>query len=100
MAKKTMFLAVLGTFLLTQVCFAAKVDPTEIKIPIDKGRIVETYVSKAANAPLIVYIQDIHTNYEAQIAEAGILESLIRDYGFDLVLVEAKRQALRMILKT
>lgn len=90
--KKVMIFLVAATFLMSSVCFGAKVDLAKIAVPRDSGRIVETYVSPKADAPVIAYVQDIHVNYEAQKAEVNVLESLIRDYGFDLVFVEGKPQ--------
>lgn len=88
--KKTILFLLMGIFLGSQISLAAAVEPSKIVVPRDDGRIVETHVAKG-NGPLIAYVQDIHVNYEAQKAEVGILESLIRDYGFDLVLLEGKR---------
>ncbi|MCM8782035.1 MAG: hypothetical protein NC828_03185, partial [Candidatus Omnitrophica bacterium] len=88
--RKIILSLVIITFFGGGVCFAAAIDPSKIIIPKENGRIVDTYVSKETNAPLIVYLQDIHLNYEAQKAEVSILESLISDYGFDLVLLEGK----------
>jgi hypothetical protein len=97
--KKTILLVVAVTFLMASTCFGAAVDPTKIVVPRDSARIVETYASPKADAPVIAYVQDIHVNYEAQKAEVDILEALIRDYGFDLVLVEGKKQDLNTDLK-
>ncbi len=90
--KKTMMFLVAAIFLMSTVCLGAKVDPTKVAVPRDSGRIIETYVSPKADAPVIAYVQDIHVNYEAQKAEVNVLEALIRDYGFDLVFVEGKPQ--------
>ena len=89
MVKAILVLAV-AIFLFSQVSFAAVPDPSKIAVPRDSGRIVEVYKADKADAPLVVYLQDIHMNYEAQKAEAAVLEALIRDYGFDVVFTEAK----------
>lgn len=90
--KKTMLVLVVLSFLMSSVCFGARIDPDKINVPRDSGRIVETYVSPNADVPVIAYVQNIHANYEAQKAEVAIFEALIRDYGFDLVLLEGKRE--------
>ncbi|MBI4335277.1 MAG: hypothetical protein HY589_01330, partial [Candidatus Omnitrophica bacterium] len=97
--KKTMMFFVALTLVLSSTAFGAKVDPTKIVVPRDSGRIVETYVSGNADAPVIAYVQDIHLNYEAQKAEAAVCESLIRDYGFDLALLEGTSKDVSIDLK-
>jgi len=58
----------------------------EIIIPNQYGSIIETY--EGANGKLIVHIQDAHANYEAQKNIAGIIESLILEHDFKLILRE------------
>jgi len=58
----------------------------EIYIPDYLGSIIETH--EGTNGKLIVHIQDAHANYEAQKNIAGIIETLLRDYGMKLVLRE------------
>ncbi len=80
----------------TQVKKAAKkipeevnlLDPADITIPDQYGTIIERH--KGTNGKLIVHIQDPHSNYEGQRNEANILESLIKDYNLDLILLEGK----------
>lgn len=92
MKKNIVVFAVLAIiFFYTSACLAAPVDPSKINVPKESGRIVEVYKSANPNAPVIVYLQDIHSNYEAQKAEAAILESLVRNDGFDLMLLEGKQ---------
>jgi hypothetical protein len=86
--KKAMLVLVLAVFLTSSTCFGASLDPAKIVVPRDSGRIVETYVSPNASAPLLVYVQDIHLNYEAQKAEISIMEGLIKDYGIDVIYLE------------
>ncbi|MCX5716454.1 MAG: hypothetical protein NTV07_06355 [Candidatus Omnitrophica bacterium] len=88
--KRVISYAVIAIFLAAATCLAAALDPATIVVPADSGRIVEAYNAPDPKAPLIVYLQDIHMNYESQKAEADVLEALIRDYGFDLVFLEAK----------
>jgi len=102
--KKMMSLFLSVTFFMGQLAvghagYAATLDPQTITVPRNSGRIVETHISKNKNAPLVVYLQDIHVNYESQKAEAAVLESLIRDYGIDLVLVEGKQAGLEADFK-
>lgn len=66
------------------------VHPNEITVPHGHGRVACCHVSADPAAPLIVYLEDVHMNYEAQVAIAAMLERLIRDYGFELVLTEGK----------
>jgi len=61
-------------------------DPYTIKIPEQYGTIIES--SKGANDKLIIYIQDAHANYEAQMNIANVIESLIKNYGVKLILKE------------
>jgi hypothetical protein len=64
-------------------------DLSQIHIPSELGRITEVYqASKDDNSRLIVHIQDMHTNPEAQYNEADILEILVKDYNLDLVCSE------------
>ncbi|MFA4842884.1 MAG: hypothetical protein WC658_03515 [Candidatus Omnitrophota bacterium] len=97
--KKTMMFLVAAIFLMSSVCLGAKVDLAKVAVPRDSGRIVETYVSPKADAPVIAYVQDIHVNYEAQKAEANIVEALVKDYGFDLVMLEGRDQGNTADLK-
>jgi len=65
-------------------------DLSGIYIPDSLGRVVEVYQapSDRGQKKLIVHIQDLHTNAEAQLNEASILEILIKDYGLGLVCSE------------
>ncbi len=60
----------------------------DISIPEDLGRISKSYTSATPNAPLIIHIQDLHTNYEAQKKLSKTIEHLARTYGVSLILVE------------
>lgn len=66
--------------------FQRQIDPLKIKIPEEYGTIVESH--RGSNGSLIIHIQDAHANYEGQMNLANILESLIKDYGLNLILVE------------
>jgi len=61
-------------------------NPLEISIPEEFGTIIETY--EGLNGNLIVHIQDAHANYEGQKNLANILESLVENYGLNLILRE------------
>ena len=63
-------------------------DLSSIYIPETLGRVVEVYQAKEGKNPLIVHIQDLHTNPEGQLNLASILEVLITDYGLNLVCSE------------
>ncbi len=57
-------------------------------VPSNLGYVVETHDAKTPHAPLIVHIQEAHTNYEGQQHLISILEQLIKEYGLKLILVE------------
>ena len=67
-------------------------DISQIHIPQELGRVVEVHQGTAGNvedtAPLIVGIQDLHTNPEAELNLAKILEILLKDYNMGLVCSE------------
>ena len=66
-------------------------DLTQLHIPPELGRVIEVYqntkIPQSENR-LIVHIQDLHTNPEAQYNEAGILELLLKDYNLGLICSE------------
>lgn len=62
---------------------------SDIVVPSTLGYIVETHDASApSQAPLIVHIQEAHTNYEGQKNMVSILERLIKEQGLKLILVE------------
>ena len=66
-------------------------DISQIHIPQELGRITEVYNnadSKDKKPNLIVHIQDLHTNPEAELNLAKILELLLKDYSMALVCSE------------
>ena len=67
-------------------------DISQIHIPQELGRVVEVYQGAVASTeettPLIVGIQDLHTNPEAELNLAKILELLLKDYNMGLVCSE------------
>ena len=67
-------------------------DLSSIYIPEELGRVVEVYQAEESQEhgamPLVVHIQDLHTNPEGQLNLASILEVLITDYGLNLVCSE------------
>jgi len=66
--------------------FQRQIDPLKVKIPDEFGTIIESH--RGSNGKLIVHIQDAHANFEGQMNLAHILESLIKDYELNLVLLE------------
>jgi hypothetical protein len=62
------------------------IDPDSITIPEQYGTVIETH--KGTNGKLIVHVQDAHCNYEGQMNEARIIESLVKDYDLSLILGE------------
>ncbi len=65
-----------------------ELEPEAILIPDQYGTVIETH--EGTNGKLIVHVQDAHMNYEAQKNEAAIIESLITDYGLNLILLEGR----------
>ena len=67
-------------------------DLSSIYIPEELGRVTEVYQAEEGQEhgamPLVVHIQDLHTNPEGQLNLASILEVLITDYGLNLVCSE------------
>ncbi len=61
---------------------------SDIFVPEELGYVLETHESTSAEAPLVIHIQEAHTNYEAQSHIVGILERLIQEHGLKLILVE------------
>lgn len=64
-------------------------DISLIHIPEELGRVVEVYQNPGQdNSRLVVHIQDLHTNPEASLNLAKILEILLKDYNLGLVCSE------------
>ncbi len=66
----------------------------EISIPSSLGYVLETHQPDSPSSPqgpIIIHIQDAHTNYEAQQNIVAILEQLIEHYGLKLILVEGSQ---------
>ncbi|MBU1933221.1 MAG: class II fructose-bisphosphate aldolase [Candidatus Omnitrophica bacterium] len=64
-------------------------DLSQIHIPSETGRVIEVYQNPDNTSHrLIVHIQDLHTNPEAELNLANILEMLKKDYNLDLVCSE------------
>ena len=70
----------------TKKTFQKLIDPLKIKIPEEFGTIISSH--RGSNGKLIVHIQDAHANFEGQMNLANILESLIKEYELNLILVE------------
>ncbi|MBI4368496.1 MAG: hypothetical protein HY588_03805, partial [Candidatus Omnitrophica bacterium] len=62
-------------------------NPYQIAVPQELGSIEEVFQG-SSNSPLIVYIQNVHANYEAQKNIKGILNQLVDQYQFSLVQME------------
>ncbi len=62
--------------------------PMPLKIHEGHGHIVESYKAKEGPGKIIIHIQDIHTNYEAQKNLSNIIEALIKNKGLKLIMVE------------
>jgi len=67
---------------------------SDIFVPAELGYVIETHSPAPASSlassshPIIVHIQEAHSNYEAQKHLADILDRLVRDFGLTLILVE------------
>jgi len=65
----------------------ADLNPYNITIPEQFGNIEEVFQG-AQNSPLIVHIQNVHANYEAQVNIKAILNHLVEKYNFSLIQLE------------
>ncbi|MBI2167242.1 MAG: hypothetical protein HYU34_03230, partial [Candidatus Omnitrophica bacterium] len=66
---------------------------SQIEIPENLGSIEKRFIPNSGSEsyqdpPLIVHLQDAHSSYEAQVNTRKILSRLVKDYGFDLILLE------------
>lgn len=63
---------------------------SDIFMPAEIGYILESHpaTSVTPRRPIIVHIQEAHTNYEGQLNMLEMLERLIEHYGLKLILVE------------
>lgn len=62
--------------------------PLQINIPEGAGHVVGGYKAGENPEKIIVHVQDIHTNYEAQKNLSRIIEALIKENSLRLVMVE------------
>jgi len=71
---------------------AQPIDPATVTLPSDAGRIVTVHTPKLrtpnAEPAVVFFIQDVHTNYEAQKHSAAIVEHLIKTYRIQFIMVE------------
>ena len=58
----------------------------DLTVPDSFGTVRETH--QGTSGKTIIYIQDAHVNYEAQLNEAKLIEYLHKEYGVRLILVE------------
>ena len=70
-----------------QVSFLA---PSDITIPPLYGMIKETFQQDRDPKGLIIYMQDLHTHYQAHKNIAGIIKHIVDKYNINVVLSEAK----------
>jgi hypothetical protein len=64
-----------------------ELNPYLITIPSEAGKIDEIHQGKY-DQPLVVHIQDVHANYEAQLNIKEIIGHLVKNHNFSLVQVE------------
>jgi hypothetical protein len=72
----------------TQSIASTKDMPIPVSIPEGAGHLVEGYTAPGEGAKVVIHIQDIHTNYEAQKNLSRMLESLVKDNKLQLIMVE------------
>ena len=72
----------------TEILSSKKSLPLNMVIPEGAGHVVEGYTAQEKDAKVIIHIQDIHTNYEAQKNLSKMLESLIKENKLKLIMVE------------
>jgi hypothetical protein len=77
-----------NTPLSTHDAISEKDMPIPVNIPEGAGHLVEGYTAPGEGANVIIHIQDIHTNYEAQKNLSKILELMIKENGLKLIMVE------------
>ncbi|NTV51984.1 MAG: hypothetical protein HGA76_03070 [Candidatus Firestonebacteria bacterium] len=65
------------------------------RIPAKLGTVLESH---PGNGPLVVYVQDLHCNYEVQSNIAKIIDQLAQEQGLNLVAVEGASQPLDVSL--
>ncbi len=100
--KKTLVTVVCTTigfliFLSGKALSAVKV--SDISIPASVGFVKETFQSppdEKGKDRIILHIQDVHCNYEAQKNMAQLLEYLIKTYDLKLILVEGGKGNLNV----
>jgi hypothetical protein len=75
---------------ISQHVAESKDTPIPITVPEGTGHVVEGYTAGAAGgkARVIIHIQDIHTNYEAQKNLSRMLEAMIKNNNLRLIMVE------------
>ena len=64
---------------------------SDLHVSSELGYILETHrpsTTSASSAPIVVHIQEAHTNLGAQRNLIGILEQLVKEHGLKLILVE------------
>jgi len=59
-----------------------------LEVPEDIGFIKEVYVPNTPTDQMIINIQDLHCNYQAQKNIAGLLDHLLTTYGLKVISVE------------
>lgn len=63
------------------------INPYNISVPEQFGQIEEVFQGDATS-PLIVHVQNVHANYEAQVNIKNILNHLVNQYQFSLIQLE------------
>ncbi|OQX53679.1 MAG: hypothetical protein B5M48_02800 [Candidatus Omnitrophica bacterium 4484_213] len=87
--RKILKIALTLTLVLTLTnidLLSAEEGNLKLDIPEKYGRVIESYQGK--DNRLIVQIQDLHTNYEAQANEAKLIYYLLKNEGWRLVATE------------
>ncbi len=71
-----------------QVDTGRRLQVADFFVPETAGYVTERHPATSPEAPVVIHIQEAHTNYEGQKSLVAILEQLIKQYGLRLILVE------------
>ncbi len=66
---------------------ASAISPYNISVPEEFGQVEDVFQGDPSS-PLIVHVQNVHANYEAQVNIKNILKHLVDQYQFSLIQLE------------
>ena len=85
--KRVYILILMIAVLFPSVSSAQSLDTMAEMVSENYGSIRDSYFA-GGNSPMIVHVQDLHSNYDAQISIYNIINELIDRYNLNLVTVE------------